>query len=230
MKIITKKNLSLFYLVGLSYTTLGFTNPCLAQFRPDRPTFFEDGQKYMEQEIRRLELQQKPINQTPTNIEHPSQLLTIDDGELKWQKYLFRDANFSVWMPQGTHMNESINVETKSGQIDFEVFATQPKSSRFIAAYSEDQNLTELGDEKQILSFIKQNILDRTNFKLQQEKNITFESNQGISLEMKNDQETIYFQIYVIDEKAYILGVSDETNSYQKEITSFFNSFRLLTE
>lgn len=221
---LTKINL----LAVIGVTSLVFTNPCLAQFRPDRPTFFDDGQKFMDQEINRLQQQQTTIEQNQTNIEHPAQLLTIDDGQLQWEKYLFRDGGFSVWMPQGIQSNETNSLVTKVGNIDFQVFATQPKSLRFIAAYSEDQKLSQLGNDAEILEAIKQGIITKTNFQLAQEKPIKFDSSQGILLEMKNGQETIYFQIYLINSKVYVLAVDNTTNGYENEINNFFNSFRLL--
>lgn len=219
------KQIKLFPLI--SCTTLLFSTPCLAQFRSDRPTFFDDGQKFMEQEIRRME-QENRNQQNTTQVEHPSQLLTINDNELTWQKYLFRDAGFSVWMPQGIQSNEDITIETKGGNIKFEVFATQPKSLRFIAAFSEDENLSNIGSNEDILDAVKQGIINKTNFELIQEKAISFESNLGIFLGMKNDEEAISFQIYLVNKKVYVLAVSTKNNNYQQEITSFFNSFRLI--
>lgn len=220
------KYLQLFSLI--SCTSIVFTHPCLAQFRPDRPTFFDDGQRLMDEEIRRLQQQQTSPEQNIKPVEHPSQLLTIDDGQLRWQKYLFRDGGFSVWMPQGIQSNEVISLETTKGNIDFEVFATQPKSLRFIAAYSEPKNLPSLGNNQEILELVKKGIIAQTNFELEQEKSISFESSPGVLLEMKNNQETIYFQIYLIKEKVYVLAVNTKNNDYQEDIKGFFDSFRLL--
>jgi glucose/arabinose dehydrogenase len=221
--------LKCFQLISLiGCTSLVFSSPCLAQFRSDRPTFFEDGQRLMEQEILRLQQQQTTGQQNQQQLEHPSQLLTIDDGQLRWQKYLFRDGGFSVWMPQGIQSNEIVTLETKAGLVDFEVFATHPQSLRFIAAYSEDKDLSELGNEQEILEAIKNGIITKTNFELKQEKPTTFDSILGLSLEMQNEQETIYFQIYLVDQKVYVLAVGNKNGGYEEEITSFFDSFRLL--
>jgi hypothetical protein len=212
----------------ISCATLIFSSPCLGQFSPDRPTFFQDGQRLMEQEIRRLQQQQNTAQQNQQQVEHPSQLLTIDDGQLRWQKYLFRDGGFSVWMPQGIQSNEIVTLETKAGSVDFEVFATHPKSLRFIAAYSEDKDLSELGNNQEILKAIKNGIITKTNFELKQEKPITFDSIPGLLLEMQDGQETIFFQIYLVDQKIYVLAVGNKNGGYEEEIMGFFDSFRLL--
>jgi hypothetical protein len=218
-----------FNLVSLiTCTTLFYANLCLAQFRPDRPPFFQDGQVFMEKEIRRLQQQETSIEQSQQQLEHPSQLLTIDDGQLRWEKYLFRDAGFSVWMPQGIQSNETVSLETKAGDLDFEVFTTNPKSMRFIVAFSKDQNLSQLGNDQEILQAIKNGIIQKTNFQLKQEKSNTFDSIPGLLLEMQNDQETISFQIYLVNQKVYVLAVGNKAGGYEEEIASFFDSFRLL--
>ncbi len=208
---------------------LGIMSPCLAQFRPDRPTFFEDGQRLMEQEIRRLERQQANSESNRQALEHPSQLLTIDDGTLRWQKHLFRDGGFSVWMPEGTRSEETVTIKTDAGNIDFEVVGAHPKSLRFIAAYSEEnQDLSKLGNSEAILSSIRDGIIAETNFKLLQESPLNFESYNGTALKMKNEQEIINFRIYLINQKVYVLAAGSKNGDYEKDITSFFDSFRLL--
>lgn len=221
------------YLYFLSFIWLinfNIINPCLAQFRPDRPTFFEDGQQLMEQEIQSLQQQQTNQQNNQQNIEHPSQLLTINDGELIWQKYLFRDGGFSVWMPQGIQSQETVTLKSQAGNIDFQVVAIQPKSLRFVVAYSENKDLSQLGNSDEILAAIREGIIGKTNFNLVQEKPINFQSYNGLFLEMENisDKEVITFQIYLINQKVYVLAVGNKVSGYENDITSFFNSFRLL--
>lgn len=217
------------YMIGfIGLISISFIKPTLAQFRPDRPTFFEDGQNLMEQEIRRLEQQKNQPVQNQQILEHPSQLLTIDDGKLKWQKYLFQVAGFSVWMPQGVQSDERVTIPTQAGEIEFDVFATHPKSLRFIAASSDDQKLTKLGNSSAILTAIKEGIITKTNFKLVEEKTINVNSNNGLLLKMKQENETIYFQILLVNKKAYVLAVGTKNTGYEEDITNFFNSFRLL--
>lgn len=74
--------------VTLVLTSLTVAVPTLAQGRFDRPIFFQEGQEMMEREIQRLQQQQQQPEQ-PSAIEHRTQLLTVDDGKPRWQKYLF---------------------------------------------------------------------------------------------------------------------------------------------
>ncbi|MEA5509666.1 hypothetical protein VB715_07805 [Crocosphaera sp. UHCC 0190] len=199
----------------------------LAQGRFDRPTFFRDGQLLMEQEIQRL--QQQP--ETPaTEIEHPAQILTIDSGQLQWQKFLFRDGNFSVWMPQGIQSLETIILDLGKSNLSFEVFATQPKPYRFVAAYSEDLSSSQLANPTQLLLAVREGIVKQTNFILLTDKDITWQQYLGQELTMKHEDELISFRVYLINQKIYVLAAGQNNNVEQisTNILSFFDSFRLL--
>lgn len=219
-----------FKITFIIIVSLLFMSPVLAQFRPDRPTFFEDGQKFMEDEIKKLENQQKNTNNNQQNIEHPSQLLTINDGELSWQKYIFQDQGFSVWMPSGISSEETVEISTSKGEIEFKVFATHPKSLRFIAAYSDSDNIKKIGNSEEILTAIKEGIIKRTNFSLLTDKEIGFESYPGEYLVMqdKANNEVIYFNVYVIENKLYVLAAGTKSKGYENDINSFLDSFRLV--
>jgi hypothetical protein len=79
--------------------------PGQTQLPPNRPTFFEEGYRQMEQEIQQLE-------QRPTQ---PQQgLLTIETDELRWQQFLSRDGGFSVWIPAGISTTETKNCHHNS--------------------------------------------------------------------------------------------------------------------
>lgn len=198
----------------------------LAQGRFDRPTFFRDGQRLMEQEIQRLQQQSETSS---SEVEHPSQLLTIDTEQLRWQKFLFRDGNFSVWMPQGIQSLETIILELNSDNLAFEVFATQPKTYRFVAAYSEELKASQLAKPAQLLQEIKEGIIRKTSFTLLTDKEITWQQYPGKALIMKDQDELISFRLYLINQRIYILAAGQNQNheNVSKNILSFFDSFRL---
>jgi hypothetical protein len=132
-------------------------------------------------------------------------------------------------MPQGIQSEETVTIKTDAGNVDFKVFATQPKSLRFIAAYSEeDQDLSKLGNSDAILTSIRDGIIAETNFELLAEKPFSFESYNGTLLTMKNEKEIINFHLYLIDKKVCVLAAGSKNGDYQEDINSFFNSFRLL--
>ncbi|MGK7938648.1 MAG: hypothetical protein AB4062_00520 [Crocosphaera sp.] len=197
----------------------------LAQGGFDRPSFFRDGQQLMDQEIQRLQ-EQSDSN----NVEHPSQLLTIDTGELRWQKLLFRDGNFSVWMPQGIKSSETVILNLGNNNLSFEVLATHPQSYRFVAAYSDTLNQDQLSNPERLLSQVKEGIIQETNFTLITDEPISWQQYQGIKLTMKDEDELISFRVYLINDRVYVLagGQKNQTANITETIVSFFDSFRLL--
>ncbi|MGK7943344.1 MAG: hypothetical protein AB4058_02630 [Microcystaceae cyanobacterium] len=221
------------YLFALTSLLTGILLPStLAQGRLDRPAFFRDGQEQMEREIQRL--QQQPSTPPTQVIEHPSQLLTIDDGQLRWQKYLFQQGGFSVWMPQGLQSEDEVTLNTSVGQLSFEVFASHPTvaklpKSRFIAAYSEPLNARQLTDEDSLLDSVKEGILEETNSTLVSSKTMKWSNYEGLELVVEENNELIVFRVFFIKDKVYVLAVGQkEQQTLLEEATSFFDSFRLL--
>lgn len=197
----------------------------LAQGGFDRPTFFRDGQRLMEQEIQRLQQQS-----SPNNIEHPSQLLTIDTEQIRWQKIVFRDGNFSVWMPQGVQSSETVIISIGENNLSFEVIATHPQNYRFVAAYSDSLNPEQMYDSEQLLNQVKQGIIKETNFTLLADESITWNQYRGKKLTMKDEDELISFRVYLINSKVYVLAARQNHNNQNtsENIVSFFESFRVL--
>ena len=209
-------------------TTLNAISPTLAQGRLDRPTFFRDGQEMMEREIQRLQQvqQQQP---PPTTLEHPSQLLTVDEGTLRWQKYLFRDGGFSVWMPQGTQSEETVVLETDFGQLPFEVFSTNSQGFRFVAAYSEKIDAEPSPNPEAILSAVRDGIVAETKLTLLRDRSLTWEQYTGKELTMRDEDEIIAFRLYLINQRVYVLAAGQKNvRVLSEEVVSFFDSFRLL--
>ncbi|HAC65941.1 MAG TPA: hypothetical protein DCF68_21015 [Cyanothece sp. UBA12306] len=198
-----------------------------AQGRLDRPEFFRDGQMQMEREIQRL--QQQSQQQPTTGVEHPSQLLTIDQGKLRWQKYLFQDGGFSVWMPEGIKSQETIVLNLAGNKLPFEVFATQPQNYRFVSAYSVTLKPDQLANSTQLLSLVRDGIVTETNFTLVSDKPTTWQGYSGLELTMTDQDELIGFRVYVINDRVYVLAAGQKNiSSLSEEIASFFDSFRLL--
>ncbi|WP_009543642.1 hypothetical protein [Crocosphaera subtropica] len=205
-----------------SYYPLG---QILGQGRLDRPTFFRDGQRLMDQEIQRLQ-QQSESN----TIEHPSQLLTIDTGQLRWQKFIFQEGDFSVWIPQGIQSSENVVLDLGNNNLSFEVLATHPKNYRFVAAYSHRLNPNQITNKEQLLDQVKQGIINKTNFTLITDKNVSFENYIGKELMMENEDELISFRVYLINDRIYVLAAANknQTDTISETIISFFDSFRIL--
>ncbi|MDJ0732003.1 MAG: hypothetical protein QNJ33_18660 [Crocosphaera sp.] len=205
-----------------SYYPLG---QILAQGGFDRPSFFRDGQRLMDQEIQRLQQQSNP-----NNIEHPSQLLTIDTEQLRWQKLVFQDGNFSVWIPQGVQSSETVIISLGESNLSFEVLASHPQNYRFVAAYSNSLNPNQIANSEQLLEQVKEGIIKETNFTLLTDENVTWQQYKGKKLTMKDEDELISFRVYIINNRVYVLAAGQNYNNQNmsENIVSFFNSFRLL--
>ncbi len=203
------------------------TAPSLAQFRPDRPSFFRDGNELIEQEIEKLRQQrQNPTNQT----ENSNELLTIGN-QIKWQKYIFKDIGFSIIMPEKTKEDETLNLETPLGKIPFSIFSNSSESYQFLTAYS--PILEELNNQnsEDILTAIRDGIANEKKLNLSQEMPILVEGFPGKQLIMVNNNDTIFFRIYIIENRIYILGFNkQEENKLTAEGMGFFDSFELLKE
>ncbi|WP_237396211.1 hypothetical protein [Okeania sp. KiyG1] len=113
----------------------------------NRPDFFEKGRLQIEEEMRKLEIQK------------PQSVLTIESGQIEWQKFLFKEGDFTIWMPTGGMTAETEVIEIKNGKINFKVFASHPKSARFVVAYSDVLNSKQLADQQEILVRVKRKLL-----------------------------------------------------------------------
>jgi hypothetical protein len=194
-----------------------FATPSLALLF-DRPDFFEQGDEQFEQEIERFERQA------------PEPALSIEGEEQSWQHFVSQEGGFSVWAPRGTITAETKTLETEVGTIEFQVLATNPQSSRFVVAYSEEElTAAQLENPETILAGLRERIVNNTAFELIDEQPITYDEYPGRQLRLQDSEETITFRVYLIDERLYILGASQpEPGELSQAASAFFNSFESL--
>ena len=185
----------------------------------DRPDFFKQGDELLEQEIRRLQ------------DKKPDSVLNISPqpSSAAWHPLLFQEAGFSIWLPQGVFSEETIALEIPTEPIEFEVFSSHPPSEQFLVAYSPNLASERIKNPEAILKQVSNEIINETKFKLIQERSINLGKYQGKELQLQDNSETITFRIYLIEQRLYVLGASQQIEQYQKEKKLiFFNSFRLL--
>lgn len=182
----------------------------------DRPDFFERGDEQFEQEVERFE--------QPT----PEPSLSIEGKEQTWQHLVSREGGFSLWIPCGVMTDETKVLETDAGDLKFEVLATNPQSSRFVIAYSQELTSAQLDNREEILVRLRDRIVENTNFKLINESSIFFDDYPGKQLHLQNSGETIIFKVYLIDRRIYLLGASQSEGDESKQAIAFFDSFKLL--
>lgn len=195
------------------------SEPVSAQFRPDRPDFFEQGQRQLEEEIQRLEQQQPDT--TPT--------LTVESSQTQWSPVLVREGGFAVWMPRGVVAQNTRTVETSNGEIDFQVLSSTASLGRFVVAFSEDLDVSP-DDPQAVLERVQDRISGwQTGFGLQGERDVSVEGNPGKDFTLTNSEETIFFRVVLMNERLYVLAVSQSNELASVETkTAFFNSFQQL--
>lgn len=181
----------------------------------DRPDFFEQGNEQFEQEIERFE--------RPTT--EPA--LSIEGEEQTWQHLVSREGGFSIWAPRGTIVEEQKTLATDVGDIEFKVLATNPQTSRFVVAYSEEPlTSTQLENPEAILTSLRERIVSSTDFQQVDEQPITYNEYPGRQLRLQNSGETITFRVYLIEERLYVLGASQpDEGELSQTASAFFNSF-----
>lgn len=217
MKALTNQNYPLAIFIGLSLWSLNTEG--YAQLQPNRPTFFEDGYRQLNQEIQQLEKQ-------PAN---PDPLLTVDTGELRWQKMISREGGFSLWIPAGIQTDEVRSVAISDNTLEFEVISTNQPNSRFIVAYSEPLNSTALSNSNSIFEQIIEYIITDTNFEVMDNPSQPRQQYSGSSVILTGTNEKIYLQLYLMNNRIYVLGVNQKSESDLSQVSQhFFESFQNL--
>ncbi len=190
------------------------------QIPPNRPTFFEEGYHRMEREVQQLE-------QRST---HPkNSLLTIEAEEFKWQRLLSRDGQFSLWIPTGISTTQTQSISTQVGDLNFEVLSLNQPNSRFIVAYSVFKTYSSFEQAASVFEDIQRFIVADTGFKVESNRRITYEQSPAQISTLTTPDETIFLQMYWVQERVYVLGISQQKSvNLSQAANQFFNSFQVL--
>ena len=188
-----------------------------------RPDFFERGRRDFEQEIRRFE--QEGAVTTPS--------ITVDESALPWSRVVMDHAGFTAMLPSGAITQEAETVEFPKGNVNFDIIATHPPSSRFVIAYSEEVTPETFANTQEVLErardYIIENEIDLVKVA---DEDITFEKYPGKEFKLQNKEETFVFRLLLVGQRLYVLAVSHNNNDNNtvssKSIDKFFNSFKLI--
>ena len=185
-----------------------------------RPDFFERGRRDFEQEIRRFE-QGETVN-TPS--------ITVDEAALPWSRVVMNEAGFTAMLPSGAITQEVETVEFPKANVNFDIIATHPPSSRFMIAYSEEVTTETFANTQEVLERALDYIIDNeVGFSKIADNDITFENYPGKDFKLQNKDETIVFRLLLVGQRLYVLGVSQENDALStKSIDTFFDSFELI--
>lgn len=200
----------------LALITLSIVTPALAQFRPERPDFYEDGQRQLEREIQRL-------NQQP-----PADVLTVEGEQSQWQEFTSKDGNFTVLMP-GVPAEETEVLETSAGNLELKGFSSAQPASRFVVAYSDYPQTAQLDNSEVILANVRDRIIERVGAQLVSERPISLDAEPGTEVKLESEGEPMIFRLFLVGRRLYILGAGQNNQgSGAEDVAKFLDSFVLL--
>ena len=186
----------------------------------DRPDFFEKGHEQFEQEIRRFE--------RGATVPEPN--LEVDETALPWSRVMMTDVGFTAMIPPGAITHEVETVEAPQGNINFNIIASHPSSSRYVVAYSEEVTTERLANSQEVLERSRDYIIDnKVGLIKVADDDINFENYPGKEFKLQNQDETMIFRLLLVKQRLYILAVSQQSDAISQDlIDSFFGSFQLI--
>ncbi|MDJ0594944.1 MAG: hypothetical protein QNJ72_34030 [Pleurocapsa sp. MO_226.B13] len=186
----------------------------------DRPDFFEEGREQFDEEIRRFEEEQSV----------PDSSLKIDDTALSWSRVVIKAAGFTAMIPSGAITHEVETVEAPKGDINFDIIATHPSSSRYVIAYSEEVTPERVDNPQEVLERSRDYIIEnRVGLEKIADEDITFEDYPGKQFQLQNEDETIVFRLILVEQRLYVLAVNQKNDAISpKSIDTFLSSFELI--
>ena len=219
MKIYSWPSIPIFLTLSFISTTSVIANPF------GRPDFFERGRRDFEQEIRRFE---QGNTVTTPSLTTPSP--TTDKTTLTWSRVVVNQGGFTVKAPDGIITDEVETVEFPTGDINFDIVATHPPSSRYLIAYSEVLSPEKVANSQEVLERARDYIIENeVDLVKVADRDVTFKKYPGKEFKLQNKEETIIFRLLVTKDRIYVLGVSQNSDAIsQKSVDTFFNSFDLI--
>ena len=217
MKIYFWLNIPIFLTLSCLATNSAIASPF------GRPDFFERGRREFDQEIRRFE-QDNTV---------PSPTLTTDTTSkepLSWSRVVVNQGGFTVKAPDGVITHEEETVEFPTGDIQFDIVATHPPSSRYLVAYSEVLTPDRVANSQEILERARDYIIENeVNLVKVADQEVNLKKYPGKEIKLQNNDETIIFRLFVTKDRIYVVGVSQDSDAIsQKSVDTFFKSFELI--
>ncbi len=202
---------------------ISFSTPAIAQLRPDRPTFFGDGEKQLEREIRR-------INEQPEN---PQPLLTIKDENSQNSdpnpNLIQLPGNLIALLPDIPTSQTIEMIETSVGTLELTVLEASQNSTQYILAYSTPLASAQFNQIQTLFNQIRDQLQQNAQVELTGERSILLQNYPGRELSLLGKKQVQQFRLYVIEERLYLLGIrqKNEQEISEQDVIKFFNSFQL---
>lgn len=217
-----KRNLGLLSLIAIA-SILSIISPTTAQYRPDRPTFFGDGDRKLDQEINRIDRPSKSQSEP---------ILSFEQAQKPGEAITQLPGNIIVAMP-GTFRGERREIlNISDGKLEFTVLATRQSDSEFTVAYSAPLTSTRLGEPQTLFNQIRDGYIKGRPVELLGERNIALQRYPGREINLSSFRENHQFRVYLVQQRVYVLGVSKakDGGAPTRDISQFFNSFQLRTQ
>ncbi|MDL5045193.1 hypothetical protein QQ054_03940 [Oscillatoria amoena NRMC-F 0135] len=208
-------------LFGLALAFGVRVSPSSAQFRRDRPDFFERGQEQLQQEIDRLQTQ--PID--PANG-----VLSVEAGAVQWQPTLLEEAGISILLPAGEQSQQRQTLETIQGAIEFQLLSVQAGNSRYLTGYALNLSPTQVQDPAQLLAAAGAAIESDPAVTRLSDRAIALGTYPGRELFLTSQNRQLVVRLYVVGQRMYLLSATQPlgTPSLTAATVQFFESFQLL--
>ncbi|MGF1495028.1 MAG: hypothetical protein ACFBSC_21800 [Microcoleaceae cyanobacterium] len=212
----------------ISSLALGLSYPAMAQLRPNRPTFFEEGERQLQREIDRLN---QPQESEP--------ILTIDD-DVTGESLIQLPGDVAVVTDRSDWKQRQETIQLPSGEIQMNLVTTSDTGLRLILGYSEplSSRQTESPNDlfDQVQAVIESDLQSQavTQNRLQQlnQRPIRLDANPGREISFARPNHLIRCRLYLINQRVYLLLASSERGIDQARQTAdnFLNSFRVLSQ
>ncbi|MBR8830582.1 MAG: hypothetical protein Cpurp_05190 [Chlorogloea purpurea SAG 13.99] len=147
-----------------------------------------------------------------------------------WRLMVLKQGNALVWMPPGTIAQDNVNLNTIAGPMNFYTISSDSPERLYILAYGGQLTPAQLKQPKAILDAIKSRVAPAPEFKVTGDKEIKFQNSPGREFVLESETEIITIRAFLINSRAYVLGVRDsKSNPLPRQTNSFFNSFDLVS-
>jgi hypothetical protein len=181
----------------------------------DSRSFFETG---------RLRSEDRILFQKPRSNDIP-----VSPQSNSWQFVIFRAEGFSIWMPPGVITNENVTLDTVVGKVAFRAMASNAQDRRFVVAYTEKLTEEQLKNPQVLLDALRDRVAPKDRYKLTQERTLSIDTHPGRELILENAETTITLRAYLVNNKAYVVGVSNpRAKQNARETRAFLNAFQLV--
>lgn len=195
----------------------------LVQRGRERPDFFDQGDRQLEQEINQLQ-KRRSSSSDP--------LLTIDPStEQRWQPLLLKQAGISVWLPTGDLRTDVETLETALGPLRFQFTTSDTGEAQFGVAYVEQVSATQAKTPDALYAAVRDAIGRQTaGHQVKNDRAVLLDGNSGREITIQKEDEIMTFRLVLVGQRLYLLAMAHKLNSAvpAATATTFFDSFYLI--